>query len=548
MKKAIGLALAVVMMMSATIFCYANVRQGVLADDVTSGAALEAYDTKDIITIDVEGGKIYFDKVSGAITDCDRGVTSADIPSVIEDVPVTGIGSYAFFGCYNLNHITIPDSVTVIGSSGFYGCNSLTDITIPDSVTGIGNSVFMGCSGLTHITIPGSVTSIGESVFEDCRSLTKIDVDENNGSYVSVDGVLYNKDKTTLICCPSAQTSITIPNSVTSIVDYGFYGCSGLTEITLPSGVTSIGNYGFYGCSSLTGLKVPGGVTSIGRGAFENCSNLSKIDVDENNNSYVSIDGVLYNKDVNTLICCPGAKKSIAIPKSVTNIEKVAFEGCVNLTRIRIPDKVTTIGEGAFSYCNNLTSAKIPKSVTIIDDDAFWSCSSLNHITIPGGVTYIRYGTFSGCTGLTSVTIFDGVAGISNFAFRGCSNLTGIAVPSSVTSIGNYAFNECDKEKLIFYVEQGSFADTWAQDNGFKVSYVPMEEVVDVIYGDANDDGELDASDSALVLQYTLNRNVIELDEEFEARCDVDGESGISSNDAAFILQKVLDNSFVFPV
>ena len=177
------------------------------------------------------------------------GLTSITIPN-----SVTSIGTYAFYGCSGLTSITIPNSVTSIGDWAFHGCSGLTSITIPNSVTSIGGLAFHNCTGLTSITIPDSVTSIGGWAFNGCTGLTSINVASGNNYYSSNNGVLFNKKKTALIRYPEgkSQTSYTIPNSVTSIGNYAFCGCSGLTSITIPDSVTSIGGVAFDGC---TGLK-----------------------------------------------------------------------------------------------------------------------------------------------------------------------------------------------------------------------------------------------------------------------------------------------------
>ena len=237
------------------------------------------------------------------------------------------IGDYAFYNCYNLVSVNIPDSVICIGKSAFCDCYNLTSVTIPKSVTSIGISAFYNCHNLTSVTIPNSVTSIGEYAFFRCDALTSINVDVNNPNYCSIDGVLFDKNQTTLIKYPRGKqgASYIIPNSVTSIGDDAFYGCDALTSVTIPNSVTSIGNSTFESCDKLTSVTIPNSVTSIGNSAFKNCKKLT----------------------------------SITIPNSVTSIRVNAFYGCSSLTSVTIPNSVTSIGEYAFSLCNKLTSVTI---------------------------------------------------------------------------------------------------------------------------------------------------------------------------------------------
>ena len=210
---------------------------------------------------------------NGAFRNC-PGLESITIPYT-----VTSIGDYAFESCTGLESITIPDGVTSIGDGAFYGCTKLTSITIPYTVTSIGNGAFENCFELTSINIPDGVTSIGTNAFNGCSGLTDITVDSNNPYYCSESGVLFNKNKTALICYPAGKTdsSYKIPDGVTSIEYAAFEACTGLTSIYIPDGVTSIGFYAFERCTGLESITIPDSVNSIGYEAFNRCTKLTSI-------------------------------------------------------------------------------------------------------------------------------------------------------------------------------------------------------------------------------------------------------------------------------
>lgn len=207
---------------------------------------------------------------NGAFWDC-RYLKNITIPN-----SVINIDDIAFEYCSNLQSITIPYSVKSIGDSAFRYCYGLTSITISNSVTNIGDSAFEYCESLESITIPDSVTSIGAGAFNGCKILTSITVDKNNSTYSSVDGVLFNKSKDTLIACPNVKAdNYQIPNSVTSIGADAFARCTSLKSITIPNSVINIGNDAFYYCDSLKNITIPDSVVSIGSWAFAGCDNLT---------------------------------------------------------------------------------------------------------------------------------------------------------------------------------------------------------------------------------------------------------------------------------
>ncbi len=394
-------------------------------------------------------------------------LTSVTIPN-----SVINIGNNSFSRCSGLTLVTIPNGVLSIGNNAFASCTGLTSVLIPNSVTSIGNNTFSYCSGLTSITIPGSVISIGNNVFSDCKGLTGFIVSEDNTVFSSLDGVLFNKNKTQLIGYPFAKSSVyTIPDNVNSIGDGAFSYCTGLTSISVPNSVNSIGNNAFNGCVGLTSINIPDNVSFIGNNAFYNCRGLTS----------VTIPGNLTSISYYAFYNCTGLT-SVTIPANVASIGNYAFSSCTGLSAIVIPNSVTSIGENAFSFCNRLKSVTIPDNVTSIGNWAFYSCDSLISVTIPNGVTNIYERVFSGCKGLTSVKMHDSVTFIGNNAFSYCTGLTSITIPASVNSIDDEAFTFCTG---LTEIHSKALTPPSAYSTAFngvdKIScklYVPMEALI----------------------------------------------------------------------
>ncbi|MGN0499207.1 MAG: leucine-rich repeat protein [Acutalibacteraceae bacterium] len=305
--------------------------------------------------------------------------------------------------------------------------------------------------------------------------------------------------------------------------------------------VVCIDGLAFDRCENLTHISIPDSVIEIGDSAFRECSNLTSINVESNNTKFCSIDGVLFDKNIKTLITFPANKKvsSYTISNSVTTIYDHAFEQCINLTSVTIPHSVTKIGAYAFCYCINLTSVSIPKSITSISgytfcgcenltnisipdsvtsigEYSFWNCKNLTNIRIPDKVTIIKYGTFCNCNSLTNVSIPDSITSIDNYAFelcnsltsitiprnvisignsafRGCISLESVAIPDSLTSIGNYAFGDCKKLKSITIPNSvtsiGTHALGW---------YLENDSPAFTIYGTSGSAAEKYANENAI--------------------------------------------------
>ena len=455
---------------------------------------------------------------------------------------VTSIGNGAFRNCSNLTCITLPNGVTSIGYEAFYGCTGLTSVTIPNGVTSIGEYAFNGCTGLTSVTIPEGVTSIDWSVFRGCTALANITIPDSVtgiGSYTFSDTAFYNDEDNwengvlyignhliksseelsgeygikpgTKVVAGGAfdgctgLTSVTIPDSVTSIGYSAFSDCSGLTSITIPDGVTEISNGTFSGCTGLTSITIPDSVTDIGYGAFYDTAFYNDANNWENGVLYIGNYLIKTSYELpNEYTVKSGTKviadeafeyrtglASITIPDSVTKIGYKAFYGCTGLTSITIPDSVTSIGDYTFYGCTGLTSMTIPDSVTKIGNKAFYGCTGLTSMTIPDSVTNISedafhmianigyFGNASGspwgaravngyvegslvyedstktrllaCSSSKQgvVIITDNVTSIGDCAFYGCTGLTNITIPDGITNIGSGTFYGCTGLKSV---------------------------------------------------------------------------------------------------
>ena len=412
---------------------------------------------------------------------------------------VTSIGNDAFEGCtglktiYNFSNITFSKGSSDNGYIAYYadkvynapygsiegdfiwcnlnGANTLVcylgevaELTLPADYNGenyvIGNEAFKGCNGLTSITIPNSVTSIGSYAFYGCSGLTSIVIPN---SVTSIGSYAFYGCK--------GLTSVTIPNSVTSILGATFSGCTGLTSITIPNSVTSIGNDAFYNCTGLTSVTIPNSVTSIGSSAFYECTSLKDLRIEDGietlnlgyNGSY---EGLFYDCPLETLYL--GRDLSY---NTYYDYGYSPFYNIKTLASVTIGNSVTSIGGSAFRNCPSLTSITIPNSVTSIGSNAFYNCTGLTSVVIPNSVTSIGSDAFSYCTGLTSVVIGNSVTSIGSSAFYGCTGL------KSVVNLSNLTFSN------------GSYDNGYIAYNADKVINIPNGLIDGDIVWAENEDG-----------------------------------------------------------
>ncbi|MBR5778006.1 MAG: leucine-rich repeat domain-containing protein [Bacteroidales bacterium] len=433
------------------------------------------------------------------------GLTSVTIPNSVTEVSYS-----AFEGCTGLTSVTIPNSVTSIGYDAFKGCTGLTTlnfnaincsafsyssnpfddcpistinigdsvqhipayfahyktslsaITIPNSVTYIGGDAFNGCTGLTTVTIPNSVTSIGFNAF----GLVKYIIYNGTATgspwgalsvngYVEDNFVYADSTKTVLKAYIGTSTSVTIPNSVTSIGRSAFEGCTGLTTVTIPNSVTSIGMCAFEGCTGLTTVTIPNSVTSIGRSAFGLVKHIIYNGTDTGSpwgalsvNGYIEGDFVYADSTKTVLKAYIGTSTSVTIPNSVTSIGDDAFRDWSSFTSITIGNNVTSIGENAFYNCRGLTTLNF-NAINCSDFIAGYygycpfALSPISTINIGDSVQHIPdfFASYNGS--LTSVTIGNSVTSIGRYAFNYCTGLTSVTIPNSITSIREEAFGAC---------------------------------------------------------------------------------------------------------
>ena len=464
-----------------------------IGDEAFKGTAF--YDN----TSNWENGALY---VNNCLVAVDRNQVKKDFTIK----PGTRLIAAEAFNSCDVTSIAIPNSVTSIGEGAFANCNRLTYIIIPESVTSIGGNLFGmengslenvyvcsssknkfedligwgityydkivdGCvisnhkiialtdpTTITTVTIPESVTSIGVGTFSSCESLKSVTINSDKVANSANLKELFG----------SQVTEYIIGNSVKSIGDKAFAGCSLLTSITIPASVTSIGYNAFSRCSSLKSITIPAGVTSIGYNAFSSCESLKSVTINSDKVANSANLKELFGSQVTEYI----------IGSSITSIGKGTFDNCSSLESVQwnainctIPqptkDKLSafpntikkfTFGDNlksipAYICCglSNLTSITIPDSVTSIGGFAFYDCSKLTSVNISKNLTSIEDCAFAGCSSLTSITIPDGVTSIGEYALAICESLTSITIPVSVTSIGDKAFYGCSALQTINY-------------------------------------------------------------------------------------------------
>ncbi|OLA43394.1 MAG: hypothetical protein BHW39_10000 [Firmicutes bacterium CAG:552_39_19] len=412
--------------------------------------------------------------IAGRAFNASKTLTAVYVPSTVKD-----IGDSAFFGCNNLDRVSIQGGNLKIGNRAFAGCRSLKRVVFngaaaelgdyafwdcskiaiyyTQNVTAIGECAFIG-SGLsgeldlrgvkniksgafngceiTSITIGKNLSEIGPSAFFNCDDLNEIKLSDENDEYVYVDGCLIRRSDNTLVL---GLASAVIPETVVSIGDYAFAYRKNLSEIAIPSSVTAIGSYAFADCENLKTIEVSQSVKSIQSCVFKSCVSLTKATW----RTLVSVPDSAFE----------GCSALTDVKLSnVTKIGERAFSGCIGLKEIILPQSLTEIGEYAFNK-TALASITLPQSIDKVGNGWFSGCKYLETVNFDGKIKEIGESAFSGCISLKNIEIPSSVVSIGNSAFYGCTSLKNIEIPSSVVSIGNAAFSGCSALSEVLFNE-----------------------------------------------------------------------------------------------
>ena len=344
---------------------------------------------------------------SGAFQSCSKLTTCNLGPNVKE------IQANAFSGCSKLTGVTLPDSLEIIGNSAFQNCSSIENLTLGPNVKSLGASPFKG-TNLQLFMVPATVTELPISTKCFLDDLEAVVIAKDNPAFTVENGVLYNKDKSTLLYYPRNMTTVdgTFTTSA-NIGPYAFYKTM-LTKIVITDGAKTIGDGAFNSSPNLKELVIADSVTSIGAGAFGSASKLAKIN----------------------------------IPAGITDLPEGFFKGCTSLREMTVPATITTINKQLFLRCSGLETVTILGDVTSIGNSAFQSCTSLKTVNLPATVTTIGEMAFMRCSSLETINLPDSVTVIEPKAFQSCTSLKITSLPASLQKLGVNAFNGCTELKI----------------------------------------------------------------------------------------------------
>ena len=413
---------------------------------------------------------------------------------------LTSLEAGVFKGCKNLSSLTIPDTVVTIAADALSGCEKLASLTVGEGIVALDATVLADCKGLETITLGKNVADLDMALFAGCTGLKTITVHTDNADYMTLDGILYNKQGTQILYAPmNVSGAVTISKGVVNIGASTFAGRKSLETLTIPDGVKTIDETAFLRCTGLKTITIGNGVAHIDKAMFADCTGLEAVIVNGTNENYITKDGIVYEKESRKILFIPAnLTGDIELLEGVKSIDAFAFADRKALTSVTLAKSVERIGESAFSGCDAMKSFTIEEGVKFIDVSAFAGCDVLKTVVIGSDVDTIAepvYLAFEECAALESVvvseynksylskdgilydkpvtqilfvpaaiageiTLADGVLGIEDLTFENRAALTAVTIPGSVAYIGESAFAGC-AEGLIQIVDGVSYVGKW---------------------------------------------------------------------------------------
>lgn len=382
-----------------------------------------------------------------------------DIYKVIVPDNIIRLGEEAFFYCSNLSEIKLNSNLQLIGENAFTGTAYYEDpnnwesgvlyigdclikadpkaigdhYEIQDGTRLIACSAFKDCESLNSIVIPSTVEYVGTDAFSNTGFYNNLSNWDNGLLYLDHILIATKKDE--------IAGKVKIKDCVRTVADSAFIYCSDITEVICPDSIVHIGTDAFWDCHKLTKVRLGAKVKTLGRGPFRFCTELLEIDVDEQNEHFAVVDGILYNKELSHVIRCPQKiTGKVILPISVTKINAYAFEWCTELQYVEIPKGCIFIGNSAFSVCENLTDLVILEGMEYIDQYAFSYCNNIKSVVIPDSVYNLGSYSFACCMKLNDATLGNGITFLKNGLFESCENLNYVELGNDITEISNTAF------------------------------------------------------------------------------------------------------------
>lgn len=401
------------------------------------------------------------------------------------EMDIKGKILYTYLG--KSTKVVIPEGIEEIGLAAFMGHDEIEEIVLPFSLKKIQKFAFGECTGIKKIDIPSQVDRIEYDCFDGCNNLSAINISSGNECYMSLQGMVFSKDLSSLVRVPPAIIikKYVVPYGIERIEENAFSRCSFLEEIVLPETVTYIGYKAFNYCIGLKKILIPKSIKKVDYAAFANCYSLTNISVSPSNLEYCDVNGMVYTKDYSELIQIPcGIENSIIdICKEVNRIRDRAITSLLKVKDIRLNnqkyvsvngviyssdfeelvaypagstgknytvlDETTTICGSAFQNAKHIENIKLGRNIVKISRHAFEGCS-IHSVEFNELLSHVGWGSFANCLNLRIVDLsMTQVRYINGIAFFGDLNLEKIILSDKIEMIQRWAFLKCNNLKKI---------------------------------------------------------------------------------------------------